>query len=142
MSQISNGNIIPKYKIGTTICIDKIKVLDFYDRYIDHRKAHEQWEIYTLKDDSVLILKPSNEPNKIFVDLHLNIEIGFIGKIWFMEFCKDNHSKIKNLRTGIIMPVSDGAIMSDIYTSKSFGIANHFHNNPKDKQIKVVNHRQ
>lgn len=133
--------IIPKYKLGTTIAIDKQKVLTYFDIYIDHKIENEEKEFYTCKDGSFLILLPSKIESKVFVKFHLNLQIdpfrksvSFLGKIWFMNFCKENKSEIQNLRTKVFMPVSDGAIMSYIYTSESHRIAKHYAEHPKDRQ--------
>lgn len=62
--------------------------------------------------------------------------IGFIGINWMMSFCKEYHSEILNVRKKIILPVSEGAVMSVIYTSIAFRIAQHYAYNPKDWQEK------
>lgn len=130
-----------KHKIGTTIAIDNQKVLNYFSKYIlsnqqlNDAKKNSYWCI----DDSIIVLKPSENKEKVFVQFHLNFlvnpsknSISFEGKIWFMEFCKKYNSEIKNLRTGVVMPVSDGAIMSDIFTSETFRLAKHRANHPKD----------
>lgn len=128
--------IIPKYKIGTTIPIDKQKVLDFFSVYIEYQKENAVKETYVCKGGSILILQPSEDEKQVWVKFHVNIEKDFYGKIWFMDFCRTHHSLIQNLRTKVISPVSDGAIMSEIYNSKEFRIANHFMSHPKDLQEK------
>jgi hypothetical protein len=134
-------DIIPKHKLGTTIAVDKQKVLTYFNIYIDHKIEDREKEYYTCKDGSILILQPSNIESKVFVKFFLNLQIdptrksvSFIGKIWFMNFCKENNSEIQNLRTGVVMPVSDGAIMSDIFTSEAHRLARHYAEHPKDKR--------
>jgi hypothetical protein len=128
--------IIPKHKLGTSTAIDKQKVFDYFNIYIDYKIEDTERESYVCKDGSVLILQPSSIEGKIFVNFHINIEVDYTGKIWFMQFCRENNTEIQNLRTGIIMPVSDGAIMSDLWSSEASRISRHFANNPKDKQKK------
>lgn len=134
-------DVIPKYKLGTTIAVDKLKVLAYFNIYIDHKNGETGKESYTCKDGSILILLQSNIESKVFVQFHLNLQVdpversvGFLGKIWFMKFCEENNSKIQNLRTGVVMPVSDGAIMSDIFTSESYRLARHYTEHPKDRK--------
>lgn len=131
---------IPKYKIGTSIAVDKEKVLDYFSIYIDHKNENEELETYTCRDNSLLILQKSKEENKVFVKFHCNIEvntqqksISFPGKSWFLVFCNEIGCGIQNLNTKVIMPASDGAIMSDMFSSEAFRIAKHFASHPKDK---------
>jgi len=133
--------IIPKHKLGTTVAIDKEKVLDYFEVYIDKKNEDTVKESYNCKDGSVIILRPSNIESKVFVKFHLNPQIdtikrsvGYIELILIMKFCKENNSEIQNLRTGVVMPVSEGAIMSDIFTSEAHRIARHYANHPKDRQ--------
>lgn len=138
-------DIIPKYRIGTTIAIEKQNVLSYFEKHIDCKNENETRESYTCKDGSILVLLPSDIASKVFVRFDLNLfnpideSVSFIGKIWFMNFCKENNSMIKNLRTGLVMPVSDGAVTSDIFHSKAFRVSLHLANNPKDKQNKRTN---
>lgn len=132
-----------KYKIGTTIAIDRQKVLHFFSPYIDSPVEGATVETYTCREGSLLILLPSGIKENVFVQFHLNLnadpqnpEGDLEGKIWFMQCCKQYGSEIKNLRSGEILPVSDGAIMSDLFSTKAYRIASHFYNNPKDKQVK------
>ncbi|WP_337085142.1 hypothetical protein [Elizabethkingia anophelis] len=132
-------NKIPKYKLGTTIAIDRLKVLSYFDIYIAHKNEGTEKETYTCKDGSILILQPGNIDTKVFVKFHLNLldpienALSFPGKNWFIQFCRENNSEIQNLRTGVIMPVSNAYIMSDIFTSEAFRISRHYATHPKDK---------
>ncbi len=136
-------DIIPKYKIGTSIPVNKQKVLDYFSIYIDHKNENEKTETYTCTDNSLLILLQSKEENKVFVKFYCNIGVNtqdnsmnFPGKTWFLVFCQENGSGIQNLNTKVIMPASDGAIMSDLFSSEAFRIAKHFASQPKDKPKK------
>ncbi len=131
---------IPKFKIGTSIAVDKQKVLDYFYIYIDHKNEDKDIETYTCKDDSLLILQQSKEENKVFVKFHCNIKVnaqeqamGFPGQSWFLDFCKEIGCEIQNLRTKIIMPASDGAILSDLLSSEGFRIAKQEAGRAKDK---------
>ncbi len=131
------------YKMGTTIAIDRQRVLDFFNTYISHSIASAPFETYLCREGSLLVLVPGDIKENVFVQFLLNLnsdkqEPGreLEGKIWFMKFCKQHNSWIKNLRSGTILPVSDGAIMSDMFSSRSFKIAQHQLNHPKDKQSK------
>lgn len=140
---ISNMQTIPKYKFSTTIPIDKQKVFDFFSTYIEYQIENAVWETYVCKDGSLLVLRPNNNEGSVWVYFHLNItvdqsrqSIGFIGINWMMNFCKEYHSEILNVRKKIVLPVSEGAVMSVIYTSIAFRIAQHYACNPKDRQEK------
>jgi len=139
---------IPKHKLGATISIDKWKVLEFFNPYIDHKVEDSEKETYVCKDNSLLILQQSDTDGKVFVKFHLNLlidasrkSVSIQGKVWFMEFCKEHHSEIQNLRTGVVMPVSDGAIMSDIFTSEAFRLAKHYSQHPNDQNNKKTTNR-
>lgn len=130
---------IPKYKIGTSIAVDKQKVLDYFRMYIDHKNEHENGETYTCKDNSLLILQQSNEANNVFVKFHCAIEVNtqekstsFPGQSWFLAFCKEIGCDIQNVTTKVIMPASEGALLSDLFSSEAFRIANHCASHPKD----------
>ncbi len=130
-----------KYKIGTTKPIDEKDVLKFFEVYIDHSIDIPEKGKYVCIDQSVLVLKLSGLEDNVYVEFHLNFEIdsttqslGFSGKDWFMKFCNAYNSEIKNLRTKVIMPVSDGAIMSDIRSSEAFKQAKHRAFHPKDSK--------
>lgn len=132
--------IIPKYKIGTSIAVDKQKVLDYFYIYIDHKNENEELETYTCKDNSLLIIQQSKEENKVFAKFHCNIEVNvqekstsFPRKSWFLVFCREIGCEIQNLSTKVIMPASDGAIMSDMFSSEAYRIAKHYASHPKDK---------
>lgn len=127
---------IPKYKIGTIIAIDRQKVFDFFSDYIAYKEEDATKETYVCKEGSLLILQPAENEEQVWVKFHVNIENGFLGKIWFMNFCRAHHSLIQNLRTKIVLPVSDGAIMSEIYSSEACRIMKHYWCHPKDKQEK------
>lgn len=127
----------PKYKIGTTIAIERQQVLDFFSPYINRPFEAALTETYICREGSLLVLVPGDTPEKVFVQFHLNLYAETLeGKIWFMSFCSIHASEIKNLRSGVIMPVSDGAILSDLFHSRAFRITQHYIDNPKDKQIK------
>lgn len=126
-----------KYKIGTTIAIDRQQVLDFFSPYINRPFEAAPTETYICREGSLLVLVPGDTEEKVFVHFHLNLYAAtFEGKIWFMRFCSKHASEIKNLRSGAIMPVSDGAVLSDLFGSRAFRIAQHYIDNPKDKQVK------
>ncbi len=132
-----------KYKLGATIAIDKRKVLDYFSAYINYQVEDSKKESYVCKDYSLLILQQSDIKGKVFVKFHLNLHVDTSkktmssqGKIWFMQFCKEHNSEIQNLRTGVVMPVSDGAIMSDLFSSEAYRLAKHHFQHPNDKQNK------
>ncbi|GAA4272518.1 hypothetical protein U6A24_09780 [Aquimarina gracilis] len=132
-----------KHKLGTTIAIDKREVLDYFSVYINNQMEDSKNESYLCKDYSFLILQQSAIKGKVFVKFHLNFLIdasqktmSFEGKNWFIRFCKTYNSEIQNLRTGVVMPASDGAIMSDIFTSEAFRRAKHRSQHPKDLRNK------
>lgn len=134
-------NTIPKYKIGTSIAVDKQKVLDYFYKYIDHKKENENTETYVCKDSSILILQQGKEENKVFVKFHCTIAVNdqeesmtFPGKSWFLDFCKETGCNIQNLTTKVIIPASDGAITSDMFSSEAFRIAKHSASHPKNKK--------
>lgn len=133
---------IPKYKFSTTIPIDKQKVFDFFSTYIEYQIENAVWETYLCKDGSLLVLRPNNNEGSVWVYFHLNIAVNLsdrtitIGINCFINFCKIHHSEIMNVRRGIVLPASEGAVMSVIYNSKSFRIADHYLWNPKDRQEK------
>lgn len=127
----------PKYKIGTTIAVDRQQVLDFFSPYINRPFEATPTETYICREGSLLVLVPGDTPEKVFVQFHLNLYAETLeGKIWFMKFCSKHASEIKNLRSGMIMPVSDGAILSELFRSRAFRITQHYIDNPKDKQVK------
>ena len=132
--------IIPKYKLGTIIAIEKQIVMDYFLTCIDFESEEAEKESYTCKDGSLLILQPSNNENKVFVKFHCNLQVNpqeksvcFLGAGWFLDFCKKNNLEIQNLRTKTVMPSSEGAIMSDIFTSEAFRLAKHYVRHPKDR---------
>lgn len=132
-------DIIPKYKIGTSIAVDKQRVLDYFHDYIDHKNEKEAHETYICKDDSLLVLQKSDQTGRVFVKFHCNIQVnardksvGFTGKSWFLMFCEEIGCEIQNLNTKVIMPASDGAIMSDLFSSEAFRKVSHAADHPKD----------
>lgn len=131
-------NNLPKHKFGTTIAIEKQKIRDYFSNYFNHQTDGPE-ESYQLIDGSLLVLKPSGIPEKAFVHFHLKLQIdqedksvSFQGKNWLMDFCKEYDSQIQNLRTKVVMPVSEGAIMGDIMRSETFRLSLHAANHPKD----------
>lgn len=138
-----NMQTIPKYKFSSTIAIGRQKVFDFFNTYIEYQLTDAARETYVCKDGSWLVLRPSGTQECVWVTFLLNITvdrsrqlIGFIGINWMMIFCKENHSEIMNVCKGIILPVSEGAVMSVIINSMGFRIAKHYAENPKDLQEK------
>lgn len=131
-----------KYKTDTTIAVDRQQVPEF-SAYINSRQETATVETYSCREGSMPILLLSGKEGSVYVQFHLNLagdsrnqDIDMEGKIWFMNFCNQYGSEIENLRSGALLAVTDGAIMSDLFSARAAGLPVMLYNNPKDKRVK------
>lgn len=128
---------IPKYKIGTTIPIDKDIIINYFKNVVDFNNVIETQKEYHFQDNSILILKKSLYKNQYFVNFYIQFQVSdraieFKSTPFILKFFIENNSKIKRLNRKEIMYASEGALLSDIYHSRSFKIARHIAEHPKN----------
>lgn len=132
------------YKIGTTIPIKSEIILSFFAKHTVDERFNNLTE-FQLKDGSKIQLKRSLDDDKYFVNIYLKFNIiqnlgqktnslSFPLQL-ILNFFTECNSQIKNLRTNVIMPISEGALLSDIFSTNQFRKAMQLASNPKDIQV-------
>lgn len=132
------------YKIGSTIPIKRELIVSFFEKLIVEKQSMNLYE-FELKDGSKLLLKNSIDKDKFFVNIYLKFNIIKdegqksdtlrFSLYPILKFFTKCDSGMKNLRTNVEMAVSEGALLSDIYSSSQFRKALRIASNPKDSQI-------
>lgn len=123
---------IPKYKLCTANSVNKFEALTYFTGFIYEETLYKNKPAYRCTENSLLILHPSGIENLIFLEMHCSIigkpgtgRVDFKSAMKFMKFCVCQKTEMKIPRNKSILPASQGALMSDLFNSKSFKKAMH-----------------